>query len=563
MTPGPMLLRNTPIYNYLFPRIRLAAMNWSPKSLLHLISLGLLALATRATADPQFADVAAQAGIDFKHDNGARGERYIAETMASGAAFLDYDGDGWFDLYFVNIAGPGGLFRNLGSGRFEETTDGAGVSDSGFGMGCVAADYDNDGDTDFYITTYGPNLLYRNEGDGRFAEVGKSAGVAHPGLSTGTAFADYDNDGDLDLFVANYLAYSPELHKTCSREGMEVYCGPDAFNSEPDVLYRNEGDGSFIEVSESVGIVDLEGKELAALFSDFDSDGDMDLYVAGDRTANLLYQNNGGVFEEVSLLAGTSFNDSGGLEAGMGVAVGDYDNDGRRDFFVTNFLWETNTLYHNDGDDFFTDMTSMMGLATTSASFLSWGTVFFDYDNDGDRDIFVASGHLDDNVHMFENSTFEQPNQLYRNDGERGFVEISAESGSGFDPVRSSRGAVAGDYDNDGDVDIAINNNDEQAALLRNDGGNSNHWLGVRTVGTVSNRDGVGAQISITTASGRQVGEVRSGESYISRHDPRVFFGLGSETTVDLVEIRWPSGKVQKLEGVEGDQVLIVQEGRD
>jgi enediyne biosynthesis protein E4 len=555
-----MLLRDIPLYHRFFPRIRRAAMNRMPKSLLYLISLALLALAANAAADPQFADVAAQAGIDFKHDNGSRGERYIAETMASGMSFMDYDEDGWYDLYFVNIAGPGGLFRNLGNGHFEETTDGAGVSDSGYGMGCVAADYDNDGDTDLYISTYGPNLLYRNEGDGRFSEVGTSAGVAHPGLSTGTAFADYDNDGDLDLFVANYLAYSPELHKTCSRQGMEVYCGPDAFASEPDVLYRNEGDGSFIEVSKSVGIVDLEGKELGAFFSDFDSDGDMDLYVAGDRTANLLYQNNGGVFEEVSLMAGTSFNDAGGLEAGMGVAVGDYDNDGRKDFFVTNFLWETNTLYHNDGDGFFTDMTSMMGLATPSAPFLSWGTVFFDFDNDGDRDIFVASGHLDDNVHMFENSTFEQPNQLYRNDGEQGFAEISAESGPGFDPVRSSRGAVAGDYDNDGDVDIAINNNNEQAALLRNDGGNSRHWIGVRTVGTVSNRDGVGAQISITTANGRQVREVRSGESYISRHDPRVFFGLGGETTIDLVEIRWPSGKVQSLEGVAADQVLTVRE---
>ena len=535
-------------------------MNRPSKLSLFLILTALVCPASGDPTAPRYVDVAAEVGIDFKHDNGAKGERYIAETMASGAAFLDYDGDGWYDLYFVNIAAPAGLYRNLGNGRFEERSEKAGVGNSGYGMGCVAADYDNDGDTDIYISAFGPNLLYRNEGDGWFTEVAGLAGVDHPGLNTGTTFGDYDNDGDLDLFVATYVKYGPDDHKTCRREGIEVYCGPSAFDPAPDVFYRNEGDGRFTDISAAVGLLLRDGKELGAFFTDYDNDGDVDLYVAGDRTSNLLYTNEGGIFVESSLMAGTSLNDEGKFEAGMGVAVGDYDNDGFKDFFVTNFLWETNSLYHNEMDGFFIDVTSIAGLAAPSVPYLSWGTIFVDYDNDGDRDIFVASGHLDDNVHLFDNSTFDQPNQLYRNDGDRGFVEISDQAGPGFDPVRSSRGAIAGDYDNDGDLDIAVNNNDEEAGLLRNDGGNQRNWLAVRTVGTVSNRDGVGAQISITAGGSRQVGEVRSGESYISQNDPRVFFGLGNAIEVELVEVRWPSGRMQRLEGVAVNQVLTVQE---
>jgi hypothetical protein len=594
-------------------------------------------LPTPVAAEVQFVDVTTAAGITFHHKNGAKGEKHPPETMGSGVAFLDYDNDGWPDLYFVNSAGPGALYHNRRDGTFEETTERAGVANSGYGMGCAAADYDNDGDTDLYITCYGPNILYRNNGDGTFTDVTDEAGVGNPGLSTGAAFADYDRDGDLDLYVANYIEYRPELNQPCLRaKKVRVYCGPEAFDPQPDVFYRNNGDGTFTDITKAVGLLPYASKELGAVFCDYDNDGDSDLYVAGDRTPNLLYRNDRGRFTEVGVSSGVAYNEEGKALAGMGVAAGDYDNDGLFDFFVTNYQWETNSLYRNMGNGFFVDVTFPTGLGVPSLAFLAWGAIFFDYDNDGDRDLFVANGHLDDNVELFDTVTYPQQSQLFRNEEKGRFVDVTNVAGPGLASKWVSRGAAVGDYDNDGDLDIVVSNNNQRALLLRNDGegggsiaprppqsppvpvygdsprqrgqgtgtapasggrgrgqpppagagadekAHQNHWLAIKLVGVglqkpsdpgpkltttptsrhqaFSNRDGIGARIKVVVGSLTQVDEVRSGSSYLSQNDTRVFFGLGTKKRADLVEIRWPGGIVQRLQAVEGDRILTVYE---
>ena len=512
-------------------------------------------------AEVQFVEVAAEAGIAFRHQNGAEGQKYPMETMGSGAAFADYDGDGWLDLYFVNSAGPSALYRNASAGQFTDATNEAGVADPGYGLGCAAADYDSDGDLDLYITAYGPNTLYRNEGTGRFTDATDAGGVAgpalvNPAMSTGAAFADYDLDGDLDFFVANYAKFRPEIHEPCIRSGgIAVYCGPEAFEPQRDVFYRNEGDATFADVTEEAGLLPDAAKELGAFFIDYDADGDLDLYAAGDRTPNLLYRNDGGRFAEIGALAGVAYNDAGKPLAGMGVDVGDYDGDGRFDFFVTNYQWETNSLYRNLGNGFFADVTFQSGLGVPSLQFLAWGTLFIDYDNDGDRDLFVANGHLDDNIHLFDAVTYEQQNQLFRNEGQGHFTDMSNQVGPGLRLQHVSRGAAMGDYDNDGDLDITVANNNQAAALLRNDGGNAQHYLSLRLVG-----DFVGAEVRVAAGDWVRWDVVRAGSSYMCQSALRPFFGLGDRARVDEVEIRWPSGTVQRLQGIAADQLLTVHE---
>ena len=512
-------------------------------------------------AEVQFVEVAAEAGIAFRHQNGAEGQKYPMETMGSGAAWADLDADGWLDLYFVNSAGPAALYRNAGPGRFANATDAAGVAHSGYGLGCAAADYDSDGNLDLYVTAYGPNILYRNRGTGQFADATAAAGVAgpslvNPAMSTGAAFADYDGDGDLDLFVANYAQFRPEIHQPCIRSGgIAVYCGPEAFEPQRDVFYRNEGNATFADVTAEVGLLPEAAKELGAFFIDYDADGDPDLYAAGDRTPNLLYRNDGGRFAEVGALAGVAYNDAGKPLAGMGVDVGDYDGDGRFDFFVTNYQWETNSLYRNLGNGFFADVTFQAGLGVPSLQFLAWGTLFIDYDNDGARDLFVANGHLDDNIHLFDAVTYAQQNQLFRNQGQGHFAEVSNQVGPGLRLQQVSRGAAMGDYDHDGDLDIVVANNNQAAALLRNDGGNAQHYLSLRLVG-----DSIGAEVRVVAGDQVQWDVVRTGSSYLCQSALRPFFGLGTRTRADEVEIRWPSGRVQRLHDVAADQLLTVRE---
>ena len=517
--------------------------------------------AATAAGQPQFVDVAASSGVHFRHIIGAAGQKYISETMGAGVGATDSDGDGRLDLYFVNSAGPAALYRGAPGWRYDEVAAAAGVADAGYGLGCAPADYDNDGDTDLFVASFGPNRLFRNDGTGRHEDVAAHLGLDHPAMATGAAWGDVDGDGDLDLFVANYCAFTVETNKICRRDGFPVYCGPDAYPAEPDLFYRNDGEGGFEEVGSQIGLLPGAAREIGAVFTDLDDDGDVDLYVAGDRTANLLYVNDGGRFEETGLLLGTAFSSDGKPEAGMGIAVGDYDNDERLDLFVTNFLWESNTLYRNEGLGFFTDATAAAGLAMSSRPQMGWGTAFFDYDHDGDEDLFVANSHLDDNVALFDrSSTYAMANQLFRNEAGT-FADVSAMAGPGLALVQVSRGLAVGDYDEDGDLDLAINNSGQAAALLRNDGGvEGGHWLAVRVVGTVGNRDGLGARVAVRAGGNWQVREIRSGGSYLSQHDLRAHFGLGAASVADEVEVRWPGGLVQRLESVAADRVLTVTE---
>ena len=537
-----------------------------------------LSAAAQTNTSPHFVNVAGEVGIDFRHRNGAKGEKHVPETIGSGLAFFDFDGDGHSDLYFVNSAGPAAIYRGLGDGRFADITESAGVSDSGFGMGCAAADYDQDGHIDLYVTAFGPNILYRGDGLGGFADATDLAGVGDTGFGTGTAFGDYDRDGDLDLYVANYLEYSLEQNKKCLRaKGLRIYCGPREFEPQPDVFYRNGGDGTFTEVAEQVGILPGAAKELGTLFTDYDGDGDLDLYVAGDMTANLLYRNDGGKFTEVGMRSGVAYDEAGRPLAGMGVDAGDCDRDGRSDLFVTNFQWQENTLYRSLDGGLFLDASNPSGLGIAGRRYMGWGTVFVDYDNDGDEDLFVANGHLDDNVHLFDEVTYPQQNQLFRNDaGEGTFTEVTDLAGPGLQLQQVSRGAASSDFDGDGDLDIAISNNDGSAVLLRNETASTNHWLSLRLIGAatggsaaasefpVVGGDAVGALVKVVVEGNLvQTREVHSGLSYLSQGDLRPLFGLGSQDRADLVEIRWPSGNVQELRGIEADRRMTINEGKE
>ena len=525
---------------------------------------------------PQFVDVTAEAGIDFEHFYGEGPLESILESSGAGVCFCDFVGDGGADIYLVNGAllegevenGPtNALYRNEGDGRFTDVTAAAGVGDIGYGMGCAGADYDNDGDLDIYVTNYGPNALYRNEGNGRFTDVGVQAGVANPLWSVCASWADFDNDGFLDLFVGNYLEFEADYAAARSlvslREGYRYYPGPRDYESQPDVLYRNRGDGSFEDISDRAGLNPQLGKGMGCSSSDFDGDGDMDLVIGNDRTPNQLYRNDGnGRFTEMALWAGVAYDEAGHESGAMAPDFGDFDNDGLIDLFVTNFSFEYNTLYRNRGEEIFDDVTVEAGIAAPSYRYVGWGTGFLDYDNDGWLDIFVANGDVHEDMDIFSESvTFEQPDQLFHNEGDGSFTEVSAESGPHFLESRVGRGAAFADYDGDGDLDILILNAGGAVSLLRNDGGNREHWLALELVGRSGNRDGIGARVEVEAGSLRMVREVRSGASYLSQHEMRIFFGLGGRDRAEKVLIRWPGGGLDSLENIAANRLLIVTEG--
>ena len=524
-------------------------------------------------AAPRYTEVTREAGLDFVHHNGAGGRKYVIETVGPGCAFFDYDGDGHLDIYLVDGAETPGtvlpgkpmhrLYHNQGNGHFADVTAATGAGNTGYGMGCAAADYDNDGDQDLFVSNFGPDALYRNDG-GRFTEVTARAGVSDTLWSSSCAFADVDNDGLLDLYVANYHNFSYTNHKVCAEggSGLQLYCGPESFDGVRDFLYHNEGDGIFRDVTAQVGLLNTTGKELGVVFGDVDRDGDQDLYLANDKTANLLYLNDGkGHFEENALLAGVAYNGDGKVSAGMGVDMADYDDDGWLDLFVTNFQWETNTLYRNNGDDTFVDQTYDANLGKDSIPYLKWGTRIFDFDNDGDRDIFVASGHLESDVEKYENTTFRQLNQLFVNDGSNRFDLEREVVGTGLDIKKVSRGAAFGDYDDDGDVDILVANCADTPDLLRNDGGNENNYLRVKLQGTRSNRDGIGGIVEVFSGTLHQLDLVRSGASFLSQSDLRLSFGLGHRTVVDRLKVTWPNGLVEELKNIPINRDLTLVEG--
>lgn len=522
----------------------------------------------------RFTDVTERAGITFKHVSTPE-KRYIVESMSGGVALIDYDNDGLPDIYFVNsltvdlVKSKGktksALYRNLGDGTFSDVTDKAGVGDIGWGMGATVADYNNDGFKDIYVTCVGPNHLLKNNGDGTFADVTEKAGVGDPRWSTGASFMDYDADGYLDLFVSNYVAFDfnnlPEFgkDKTCQFKGVAVQCGPRGMPGEGDSLYHNNGDGTFTDVTKKAGVTDPNGYYgMGVISSDFDEDGLIDIFVANDSTPNFLYRNNGdGTFKEIAFISGTALNENGAAQGCMGVTVGDYNHDGKLDLFITNFDDDYNVLYRNDGRNSFSDVSYAAKVAAVSFPYVGWGTKFFDYDSDGWGDLFVANGHVYPQI-----KNFHQRNFVHRNNRDGTFTEVSEQLGAPFAEKRAARGAAFGDIDNDGDIDIVINNLDGSGQLLRNDGGNANNSVLIKTVGVKSNRDGVGARVKVVSGDLVQKDEVRSGDSYISQSDLRLHFGLEQRKKIDLIEIRWPSGVVDKVTDAKVNSMITVKEGK-
>jgi len=525
----------------------------------------------------QFADVAAELGVDFRNVSGDSEQTYVIDTMMGGSALFDYDGDGDLDLYLLNGSRVVGfadgnyprnaLYKNAG-GTFLDVTEMAGLGDTGWGMGCAVADYDNDGDLDIYITNYGRNVLYSNQGDGTFKDVTQYAGVGDERFGTGCAFFDYDGDGNLDLYVANYVDFKHFIETTPDRsytwKGLRVHFGPRGMRGGADILYRNKGDGTFTDATAAANVVDQQKLYgMGVISGDYDKDGDQDIYVANDTGPNYLHQNKGdGTFAEVAWMLGAAYGESGEVQGCMGIAYGDYDNDQYQDILVTNFWEQTNTLYHNDAGTFFSDLSFDAGIGEQSFKFLAWGTEFFDYDNDGDKDLFIANGHLFPQLDRANlGVSYAQTNQLFENLGDGTFDEVSEVSGEGLRVKKVSRGASFGDYDDDGDIDILVLNLNDLPTLLRNEGGNKNNWLMVKTVGVKSNRDGIGARVEVRAGDLQQTGEVRSGSSYLCHNDLRVHFGLGQRATVDLLEISWPSGLVERFENISSNQVVVVREG--
>ncbi len=536
---------------------------------------------TIAVTEPIFVDVTESAGITFVHTDGRSGLRLFNEFLGSGGGFFDYDGDGDLDIYLINGAIQTGdgqeqtphnvLYRNNGDTTFTDVTKEAGVGSIAYGVGAAVGDYNNDGDIDLYITNFGEDQLYRNNGNGTFTDVTAHAQVNNPNWGTSCAFADVDNDGHLDLYVANYAAYAPTDDIRCEERGVHVYCGPHAYPAVHDTFYKNNGDGTFTDISASFRPSDLIPQHgLGVTFGDYDADGDTDLYVANDQDPNFLFQNGGNGnflpnFSEVALISGVCYNDMGKEEAGMGTDFGDYDNDGWLDLTVSNYQTETNTVYHNHDGTFFTDNTITSGIAEVTHGYLGWGIKFFDYDNDGHQDIFVANGHLMDNITLLEEHVvYPQRNLLFRNLGDGRFAPVVSEI-DGLALEKVSRGAAIGDYDNDGDLDILVTNCNQRPDLLQNAIGNRNNWIQVQVVGQNSNRSGIGAKIKVVTGAHVQYWEVQSGGSYLSFHDSRAHFGVGKAEQIDLLEIRWLNGHIdrgthllvnQKFLAVEGSQIV-------
>ena len=527
-------------------------------------------------------DVAKSAGLNFKHFcGGDQSKKYILETTGSGVAFIDYDNDGWLDIFLVNGSRLEGfpaseeptnrLFRNNRDGTFTDVTEKAGLVHSGWGQGVCIGDYDNDGYDDIFVTYWGENVLYHNNGDGTFSAVTKKAGVAGlPGRwSTGCAFVDYDRDGRLDLFVSHYIkfdfktALDPGSNPYCVFMGLAVNCGPRGLVGESCSLYRNNGDGTFTDVSEQAGVNRPSGYYgLGVLVADFDNDGWPDIYVANDDTPAILFRNNhDGTFTDTAVLAGCAFDENGRTQSGMGVTTGDYDQDGWLDIFKTNFSNQVPNLYRNIGKAIFDNVTDAAGVGSRK-TYVGWGCGFFDPDNDGWADIFYCNGHVYPELDRIEGNTrYREASVVYQNLGNGRFEDVSQLVGPAVTTPATGRGCAFGDFNNDGCVDIVINNQGSSPALLRCDRKNSNHWISLKLVGVQSNRSAIGARVKCLAGGLKQIDEVRSGGSYLSQNDLRLHFGLAGNTAVDSLEVRWPCGHVDTFHSVPADHFMILKEG--
>ena len=542
------------------------------------------AIANPAPPPVQFVDVAQQAGLNVPNVwGGIDHKRSIIEAKGSGLAFFDYDNDGWLDIYLTNgdrldAHWPAGkaptshLFKNNRDGTFTDVTEKSGIGRAGWQTGVCVGDYDNDGWDDLFCCFWGHNILFRNNGNGTFTDVTRKAGLYQEQIrwGAGPTFLDYDRDGHLDLFICNYIKLDPDKIPSptdtsfCQWKGVPTMCGPRGLPGDTNILYHNNGDGTFTDVSQKSGILKPGPRySITAVSYDFDNDGWPDIYVAVDSEPSILFQNNhDGTFTDIAVMAGVAYNDNGHEQAGMGVAVADYDCDGWFDIFKTNFADDTCNLYHNNGDGTFSDLTFASGVGINN-SYVAWGCGFVDYDNDGWQDIIQINGHVYPEIDKYNfGQTFKNPRLVYKNLGNGHFKDVSSEMGPGITEHFSSRGAAFGDYDNDGDMDALVLNLNDVPSLLRNDGGNKQNWIKIKLVGTKCNRTAIGARVRVITGKHTQMDEVHSGTSVMSQSDLRLHFGLGKADTVDLIEVKWPTTqKIEKFTQVKANQILTIREG--
>jgi hypothetical protein len=534
-----------------------------------------VALTATDTTLPLFVDVTRQAGLAFEHTNGASPEKHLVETMGSGGVLLDYDNDGWLDIFLVDggslvdraVHGRAQhrLFRNRGNGTFEDVTGRSGIHHGSYGMGACAADYDGDGDVDLYVTNDGPNTLYQNRGNGAFMDVTAAAGVGDSRWSASCAFADLDVDGDLDLWITSYVDADRRRSPFCGdeRRTLRFYCHPLNYAPLPNRLYRNDGD-RFTDVSEPAGIAGLRSNGLGLVVTDYDGDRLPDVFVANDSMPNFLFRNSGGLrFRETALTAGVAVAADGQPRAGMGIDAGDYDRDGRFDIVITNLDFQMHSLYRALDGGLFRWSAIDSGIGYPTLPFVGFGVAFLDFDNDAQLDLAIANGHILENAPQFRaGATYRQRNLLFRNTGSGRFQEVGRSLGPGFALTKVSRGLAAGDLDNDGDLDLLVTNNGETADLLRNDGGNRSSALVLRLIGAGANTGAIGARVHVTTAAVTQVREVRAGSSYLSQNDLRLHFGLGAAAQADRIEVLWPSGRTETLRAVPVGQIVTIAEGK-
>ncbi len=524
----------------------------------------------------QFADGTAAAHISFRHNSGAFGKKYLPETMGSGLALFDYDNDGWLDVFFANeTRWPGqagaptysALYHNNRDGTFTDVTKAAGLAIEMHAIGVTAADYDNDGFVDLYVTAIGGNHLFHNQGNGTFVDVTTKSGTKGPGtFGTSAMFFDYDRDGKLDLLIANYVTWSADKDLFCTLDGKtKSYCTPESYKGESPTLFHNKGDGTFEDVTKRAGLWDPTSKALGVALLDHDGDGWPDFVLANDTQPNKLYRNNqNGTFSEIGTSAGIAFGETGVARAGMGVDAADYSGSGRPSLLIANFSNEMIGLYHNEGNGLYVDEAPASSVGRASMLTLAFGIFFFDYDLDGRLDIFAGNGHVADDINAVQpNVTHAQPPHVFRNLGDSRFEAVTAKLGPALQRKIVARGAVNGDVDNDGDLDVIVSTNNGPAVLYRNDGGNQSRFLRVKTIGTRSNRDGIGAKVTITLPDGsRQWQLVHTGSSYCSQSDTALTFGLGAQQRVESIEVAWPSGQLDRIGPVVANQVAFVQEGK-